>query len=96
MESALCSIYALVVFVSEIERVSRRNEGVRFLLQKQVPKYLTPALSMKYSLFITLKMFTSIVTVLNPLMFSEQTQVSIVTLLETLELAPIERKVAFE
>ena len=71
MESALCSIYALVVFVSEIERVSRRNEGVRFLLQKQVPKYLTPALSMKYSLCT--KMFSSIVAVLNPPMLSEQT-----------------------
>ena len=76
--------------------MSRRSEGIRFLLQKQVAKYLTPALSMKYSLFITLKMFTSIVTVLNPPMFSEQTQVSIVTLLETLELAPIERKVGLE
>ena len=48
MESALYSIYALVVFVSEIERVNRRSEGVRFLVQKQVPKYHTPALSMKY------------------------------------------------
>ena len=60
-------------FVSEIEWVRRRSEGIRFLVQKQVPKYLTPSLSMKYSLFITLKMFTSIVTVLNPPMFSEQT-----------------------
>ena len=73
MESALCSIYSIVVFVSEIERMRRRGEEVRFLVQKQVPKYLTPALSMKYFLFITLKMFTSIVTVLNPPMFSEQT-----------------------
>ena len=46
MESALYCIYAIVVFVSEIERV-------RFLIQKQrLRKYRTPALSMKYSLFI--------------------------------------------
>ena len=44
MESALYGIYALVVFVSEIERV-------RFLIRQQlVRKYRTPALSMKYSL----------------------------------------------
>ena len=46
MESALYGIYALVVFVSEIERV-------RFLIRQQlVRKYRTPALSMKYSLLI--------------------------------------------
>ena len=44
MESALYSIYALVVFVSEILLV-------RFLIRQQlVRKYRTPALSMKYSL----------------------------------------------
>ena len=47
MESALYSIYALVVFVSEIERV-------RFLIQKRVHKYRTPTLSTKYSLYVTL------------------------------------------
>ena len=46
MESALYGIYPLVVFVSEISLV-------RFLIQKQlVCKYRTPALSMKYSLYI--------------------------------------------
>ena len=46
MESALYGIYALVVFVSEILLV-------RFLIRQQlVRKYRTPALSMKYSLFI--------------------------------------------
>ena len=45
MESALYGIYALVVFVSEIERV-------RFLIREQlVRKYRTPVLSMKYSLY---------------------------------------------
>ena len=49
MESALHSTYALVVFVSEIERV-------RFLIRQQlVRKYRTPALSMKYSLYIQLE-----------------------------------------
>ena len=47
MESALYGIYALVVFVSEILLV-------RFLIRQQlVRKYRTPALSMKYSLFLT-------------------------------------------
>ena len=51
MESALSGIYPLVVFVSEIERV-------RFLIQKQfVCKYRTPALSMKYSLFLDLFLY---------------------------------------
>ena len=46
MESALYGIYALVAFVSEILLV-------RFLIRQQlVRKYLTPALSMKYSLYI--------------------------------------------
>ena len=46
MESALYGIYALVVFVSEILLV-------RFLIRQQlVRKYRTPALSMKYSLFM--------------------------------------------
>ena len=45
MESALYGIYALV-FVSEILLV-------RFLIRQQlVRKYRTPALSMKYSLFV--------------------------------------------
>ena len=30
MESALCSIYSIVVFVSEIERMRRRGEGEEF------------------------------------------------------------------
>ena len=46
MESDLYGIYALVVFVSEILLV-------RFLIRQQlVRKYRTPALSMKYSLFL--------------------------------------------
>ena len=46
MESALYGIYALVVFVSEIERV-------RFLIRQQlVRKYRTRALSLKYSIFL--------------------------------------------
>ena len=45
MESALYSIYALVVFVSEISLV-------RFLIQKRVHKYHTPTLSTKYSLYM--------------------------------------------
>ena len=45
MESAMYSIYALV-FVSEILLV-------RFLIRQQlVRKYRTPALSMKYSLYM--------------------------------------------
>ena len=49
MESALYGIYALVAFVSEILLV-------RFLIRQQlVRKYRTPALSMKYSLYIALK-----------------------------------------
>ena len=43
MESALYGIYALVVFVSQILLVR----------QQRVRKYRTPALSMKYSLFIS-------------------------------------------
>ena len=49
------------------------SEGVGFLVQKQVNKYLTLALFMKYSLCT--KMFSSIVAVLNPPMLSEQTYV---------------------
>ena len=46
MESALYGIYALVVFVSE-------RSLVRFLIRQQlVRKYRTPALSMKYSLYM--------------------------------------------
>ena len=57
MESALYmySIYALVVFVSEILLV-------RFLTRQQlVRKYRTPALSMKYSLYTPDK-FSSVAT----------------------------------
>ena len=51
MQSALYSIYALVVFVSEIS-------VVRFLIRQQpVRKYRTPALFMKYSLYIFLPLF---------------------------------------
>ena len=47
MESALYGIYALVVFTSSLRSL------VRFLIRQQlVRKYRTPALSMKYSLFI--------------------------------------------
>ena len=50
MESALYGIYALV-FVSEILLV-------RFLIrQKLVRKYRTPALSVKYSLFLQYLMY---------------------------------------
>ena len=46
MEIALYGIYTLVVFVSEILLV-------RFLIRQQlVRKYRTPALSMKYSLYL--------------------------------------------
>ena len=39
-------------------RTSERNERVRFLIQKQfVCKYRTPALSMKYSLFLDLFLY---------------------------------------
>ena len=49
MESALYSIYALVVFVSEISLV-------RFLIRQQlVRKYRAPALSMKYSIYILVR-----------------------------------------
>ena len=55
MESALYGIYARVVDVSE---TSEHSERVRFLIQKQrVRKYRTPALSMKYSLFLFLSCF---------------------------------------
>ena len=54
MESSLYGIYALVVFVSEILLV-------RFLIRQQlVRKYRTPALSMKYSLYIGHQMFTNL------------------------------------
>ena len=73
MESALYGIYALVVFVSEIlfvrcahsfgcfciRNLTRSLRSlVRFLIrQKLVRKYRTPALSVKYSLFLQYLMY---------------------------------------
>ena len=58
MESALYGICALVVFVSEILLV-RRAHSFDFWYVNNVRKYRTPALSMKYSLYIYRCVFSS-------------------------------------
>ena len=60
MESALYGIYALFFFFCIRNLTRSRHSLVRFLIRQQVVrKYRTSALSMKYSLYVTLQRMLS-------------------------------------